>query len=202
MSDNDPEETPSQRRNRVDPLTSSPGRDLPPFEDEDLVAGEPQNEEEEDDDGEELFGDNMENDYRAMPALDRYDPNILDEEDYDMMSEADRAAAEAQMRKRDRDLGVPADGRMRRGLLYDEDDDEDEPARRRRRLAADRAAEGRIDDDEEDQGMVESIENLEDTRGRTTREHVMQIGPRTECLNRFKNFLRTYVDPRGHNLYR
>merc|ERR1719150_3665263 len=119
-----------------------------------------------------------------------------------MMSEADRAAAEAAMRKRDRDLGVPADGRMRRGLLYDEDDDEDEPSRRRRRLDADRAAEGRIDDDEEDQGMVESIENLEDTRGRTTREHVMQIGPRTECLNRFKNFLRTYVDPRGTSLYR
>jgi len=144
----------------------------------------------------------MENDYRAMPALDRYDPNILDEGDYDMMSEADRAAAEAAMRKRDRDLGVPADGRMRRGLLYDEDDDEDEPSRRRRRLDADRAAEGRIDDEEEDQGMVESIENLEDTRGRTTREHVMQIGPRTECLNRFKNFLRTYVDPRGTSLYR
>ena len=148
MSDNDPEETPSQRRNRVDPQTSSPGRDLPNFEDEELIAGEP-GEEEEDDNGEELFGDNMENDYRAMPALDRYDPDMLDEEGYDMMSEADRAAAEAAMRKRDRDLGVPADGRMRRGLLYDEDDDEDEPARRRRRLAADRAAEGRIDDEEE-----------------------------------------------------
>ena len=87
----------------MDPLTSSPGRDLPPFEDENLI-GEPQNEEEEDD-GEELFGDNMENDYRAMPALDRYDRNILDEDDYDMMSESDRAAAEAAMRKRDRELG-------------------------------------------------------------------------------------------------
>ena len=98
---NDPE-TPS-RRSRMDPLTSSPGRDLPPFEDENLI-GEPQNEEEEDD-GEELFGDNMENDYRAMPALDRYDRNLLDEDDYDMMSESDRAAAEAAMRKRDRELG-------------------------------------------------------------------------------------------------
>ena len=87
----------------MDPLTSSPGRDLPPFEDENLI-GEPQNEEEEDD-GEELFGDNMENDYRAMPALDRYDRNLLDEDDYDMMSESDRAAAEAAMRKRDRELG-------------------------------------------------------------------------------------------------
>jgi DNA replication licensing factor MCM2 len=91
---------------------------------------------------------------------------------------------------------------MRRGLLYDEDDEDDEPARRRRRLAADRAAEGHIEDDEEDQGLIESIENLEDTRGRTIREHVTQIGPRTECLNRFKNFLRTYVDSRGQSLYK
>lgn len=101
MSDNDPE---TPRRSRVDPVTSSPGRDLPPFEDEDLI-GEPRNEEEEEEDGEELFGDNMENDYRPMPALDRYDPNILDEDEYDMMSESDRAAAEASMRKRDRELG-------------------------------------------------------------------------------------------------
>jgi len=173
---------------------------LPPFEDEDLI-GEPRNEEEEEEDGEELFGDNMENDYRPMPALDRYDPNILDEDEYDMMSESDRAAAEASMRKRDRELGVRPDGRMRPGMLYDDDDD-DEPARRRRRLDAERAAEGRTDDAEEDHGLVESIENLEDTRGRSIREHVMQIGPRTECLNRFKNFLRTYVDSRGHNLYR
>merc|ERR1712223_2074157 len=196
MSDNDAT-TPS-RRSRIDPVTSSPGRDLPPFEDEELL-GEPRNEEEEEDDGEELFGDNMENDYRPMPGLDRYDCELLDEDDYNMMSEADRAAAEAAMRQRDRAEGRRADGRMRRGLLYDEDD---EPARRRRRLAADRAAEGHIEEDDEDQGLIESIVNLEDTRGRSIREHVTQVGPRTECLNRFKNFLRTYVDERGHSLYR
>ena len=50
--------------------------------------------------------------------------------------------------------------------------------------------------------MLESIENLEDTRGRTVREHVSMAGPRTEIYNRFRNFLRTYVDGRGHNLYR
>jgi len=185
----------------MDPVTSSPGRDLPPFEDEELL-GEPRNEEEEEDDGEELFGDNLENDYRPMPGLDRYDPDALDDDDFNMMSESDRAAAEAALRQRDRTEGRRADGRMRRGLLYDEDDDDDEPARRRRRLAADRAAEGHIEDDEEDQGLIESIENLEDTRGRTIREHVTQIGPRTECLNRFKNFLRTYVDSRGQSLYK
>merc|ERR1712223_1899746 len=176
MSDNDAT-TPS-RRSRMDPVTSSPGRDLPPFEDEELL-GEPRHEEEEEDDGEELFGDNMENDYRPMPGLDRYDRDLLDEDDFQMMSEGDRAAAEAAMRQRDRAEGRRADGRMRRGLLYDE-----------------------VEEDDEDQGLIESIENLEDTRGRSIREHVTQVGPRTECLNRFKNFLRTYVDSKGHSLYK
>jgi len=51
------------------------GRDLPAFEDEsDLVgvgADRDMDEEEEEADGEELFGDNMEADYRPMPELDR-----------------------------------------------------------------------------------------------------------------------------------
>ena len=84
-------------------------------------------------------------------------------------------------------------GRMRRGLLYDSDDDDDEPARRRRRMdAAERAAEGVvIEDDARDAAVgVESIENLEDTRGRSVREHVSLVGPKTEIFNRFKDFLR------------
>ena len=93
---------------------------------------------------------------------------------------------------------------MRRGLLYDRDDDDDEPARRRRRMdAAERAAEGEfIEDDEAVQTGVESIENLEDTRGRSVREHVSLVGPKTEIFNRFKDFLRSYVDERGHSLYK
>lgn len=56
-------------------------------------------------------------DYRPIPALDVYDPNVLDDEDYDLLSETDRAAAEATMRQRDREEGRVT-GRMRRGLLY------------------------------------------------------------------------------------
>lgn len=55
--------SPSRASRRGD-LTSSPGRDLPPFEDEsEGILGEshlPGEEEEEDDDGEELIGDGME----------------------------------------------------------------------------------------------------------------------------------------------
>lgn len=188
----------------VDPVTSSPGRDLPPFEDESELLGGVGNEDDDgrqddvqEEDGEELFGDNMEDDYRPIPELDRYDPRILDESEYSTMSESDRRAVEDQLRQRDRAEGRVA-GRMRRGLLYDESSSEAERPVRRRRLA-ERAAEGTFSDDED---MVESIENLEDMKGHTVREWVTQLGPKTEIYNRFKNFLRTFVDERGHNLYK
>eukprot|EP00096_Caligus_rogercresseyi_P010202 TRINITY_DN362_c0_g1_i5.p1 TRINITY_DN362_c0_g1~~TRINITY_DN362_c0_g1_i5.p1 ORF type:complete len:907 (-),score=296.92 TRINITY_DN362_c0_g1_i5:299-3019(-) len=202
------EDMPSSRRMRrvsgIDPVTSSPGRDLPPFEDEEELlgggGGVGTDVEEEELDGEELFGENMEADYRPMPALDAYDTRVLDdEEDYDQVSVGERAEAEASMRKRDREEGRR--GRLRRGLLlYDsEEDDEDldEPKTRRRKLAASAA-----EDEGSPSAMVESIENLEDTRGRSVREHVSTMGPRTEVYNRFKNFLRTYIDGRGQTLYK
>lgn len=188
----------------VDPVTSSPGRDLPPFEDESELLGGVGNEDDDgrqddvqEEDGEELFGDNMEDDYRPIPELDRYDPRILDESEYSTMSESDRRAVEDQLRQRDRAEGRVT-GRMRRGLLYDESSSEAERPVRRRRLA-ERAAEGTFSEDED---MVESIENLEDMKGHTVREWVTQLGPKTEIYNRFKNFLRTFVDERGHNLYK
>merc|ERR1719175_137886 len=120
----------------------------------------------------------------------------LDEEEYENMSMGDRAEAEAMMRKRDREEGR-GDGRMRRGLLYDDDDDEDEPRARRRRMADLAAME---DDPMEEEGM-ESIENLEDTKGMSIREWVAMNAPRREVYNRFRNFLRTYVNQKGTNLY-
>jgi hypothetical protein len=41
-----------------------------------------------------------------MPALDRYDTDVLDDEEYDDISQTERAAAEAAMRRRDRDEGI------------------------------------------------------------------------------------------------
>jgi len=98
------------------------------------------------------------------------------------------------MRRRDREEGR-GEGRMRRGLLYD--DDEDEPRARRRRLA-DMAA---MEDEPMEEEGVESIENLEDTKGKPIREWVSLGGPRKEVYNRFRNFLRTHVDSKGTNLY-
>ncbi|XP_031573704.1 DNA replication licensing factor mcm2-like [Actinia tenebrosa] len=182
---------------RTDGLTSSPARDLPPFEDEtDAVLGNEGSGIEEED-GEELFGDRMEDDYRVIPALDTYDPAALDDEDYDELAPDQRAAAERAMRKRDRDEAA-ATGRLRRGILYDEeDDDEGRPSRRRR--IAERAAEGDFQDEDE---AIESIENLEDMKGHSVREWVSMAAPRLEIKNRFKQFLRTFVDDQGHSVYR
>ena len=95
LSDNESETPRASRRRGYDPVTSSPGRDLPAFENEDdIIGGMGGHDDEEEDDGENLFGDNMEDDYRAMPHLDNFDPRLLDEEEYDNLSMEDRMAAE------------------------------------------------------------------------------------------------------------
>ncbi|KAI0232086.1 DNA replication licensing factor mcm2 [Lamellibrachia satsuma] len=183
-----------RQSSRGDPATSSPGRDLPPFEDESEFLGDTHEVEEED--GEELFGDNLERDYRPIPELDVYDQRALDDDqEYSDLSMSERLAAEREMRQRERDEAA-ATGRMRPGILYEESDDDDERPSRRRRLA-ERAAEG-----DEDEDMIESIENLEDMKGHSVREWVCMLAPRTEIFNRFKNFLRTFVDMNGHNIYK
>ena len=48
---------------------------------------------------------------------------------------------------------------------------------------------------------VESIENLEETKGYPIREWVVLAAPRRETLNRFRNFLRTFVNENGVNTY-
>ncbi|XP_012276797.1 DNA replication licensing factor Mcm2 [Orussus abietinus] len=184
------------RSDRYGDTMTSPAPDIDePFEDESELLGDNnvQNEEEEEEDGEELFGDNMEADYRPMSALDRYDPNLVDDEDYSELSQGDRLAAEAEMHKRDRAAGIIRDDRE---LLYDESDDDEVPTRKRR--LAEKAAEGELDDME----LIESIENLEDTKGHSVKEWVMMLGPRTEIANRFKSFLRQHMNSTGQYIYK
>ena len=49
---------------------------------------------------------------------------------------------------------------------------------------------------------MESIENLEDMQGYSVSEWVSLLAPRTEILNRFKNFLRTYTDSKGNATFK
>lgn len=77
-------------------------------------------------------------------------------------------------------------------------DSEEEDAPRRKRRLAEKAATGEMEDTE----MVESIENLDDTKGHAVKDWVIMLGPRTEIANRFRNLLRTYVDTKGHYVYK
>ena len=53
-----------------------------------------------------------------------------------------------------------------------------------------------------EEGMVEQVENIEDMRGHSVREWVSMQGPRQEIKNRFKQFLRTFIDDGGVNVFR
>lgn len=137
----------------------SPVGDFEPFENEAEILGEIETDDEESE-GEDLFGGNMERDYMPNPRLDRYDPAILDDEDaFSDISDSERRAAELEMNRRDRAAGIHRD---ERDLAYDKSDDESDIPRHKRR-AAEKAIEG-VDDETE---MIESIENLEDTKGHT-----------------------------------
>uniref|UniRef100_A0A2K6FCY3 DNA replication licensing factor MCM2 n=1 Tax=Propithecus coquereli TaxID=379532 RepID=A0A2K6FCY3_PROCO len=115
--------SPGRSSRHLDGLTSSPGRDLPPFEDESEGLLGTQGPLEEEEDGEELIGDGMERDYRAIPELDVYEAEglALEDEDVEELTASQREAAERAMRQRDREAGLGLRlglGRMRRGLLY------------------------------------------------------------------------------------
>ncbi|NWU68095.1 MCM2 factor, partial [Pterocles burchelli] len=212
--------SPVRSSRRGDAPPSSPGRDLPPFEDESEGLPPTEGLPEEEEEGEELIGEGMERgglekgflepglilsvcvcppDYRPIPELDVYEAEGLapPHEDVEELTASQREAAERVMRQRDRELEQGM-GRMRRGLLYDSDDeDEDRPSRKRR--LAERAADGM---EEEDEDMIESIENLEDMKGHSVREWVSMAAPRLEIYHRFKNFLKTHVDDPPHNVFK
>jgi len=182
------------------PLGSSPVRmdddeDLPPFQDDseaDALLGN-MGDEPEEEEGEELFGDNMERDYRHIPQLDTYEGADLDDAEYEALSPAARAEVDEILKKREKTES--GGDRRRHRLFYDSEDDE-EPTGPKRRRRAERAAEG----DEEE--MLESIENLEDTKNHTVREWVSMPGPKLEIINRFKSFLKTTVDSEGNNVFK
>lgn len=108
-----------------------------------------------------------------MPALDRYDPDAMDDEDYDDMSIAERVAAEQALRRRDRDEGYRrGDADLLYGLdkfwiyfycsywyslffllilclIYSSDESDDGETPRKKRKRAERAAAGDLEEDEE-----------------------------------------------------
>lgn len=100
----------------------------------------PMDREEEDEEGEDLYGDNMSQDYRPIPELDIYDAEDLDDRSISELSISARIQAEAGMRARDR-AEARGTGRMRRGLeIFDASSESDtfrlSDIKKRRMMAA------------------------------------------------------------------
>nr|XP_005898866.1 PREDICTED: DNA replication licensing factor MCM2 [Bos mutus] len=160
---------------RTDALTSSPGRDLPPFEDESegLLGTEGPLEEEED--GEELIGDGMERVLTDGPGAASF-----------------QALWGWSVVRVPRGVHIHL---LDHASAHSDDEEEERPSRKRRQVE-------RATEDGEEEDMIESVENLEDLKGHSVREWVSMAGPRLEIHHRFKNFLRTHVDGRGHNVFK
>ncbi|CAL2031103.1 unnamed protein product [Caenorhabditis brenneri] len=139
----------------------------------------------EDEEGENLFGDDMERDYREQPELDQYSESGMDDaSDVGSLSVAARRAAEREMAQRDQLLDDDA-------LMYEDGDSEMD----NRRGRGGRGRGRRQDDDdvamEEEDIPVDILENI---RGRTIRDHVSDEAVAKEIERRFKNFLRSFKD--------
>jgi DNA replication licensing factor MCM2 len=144
---------------------------------------------EDDEAGEDLFGDDMERDYRPQPELDVLSQSgIDDEENASEMSFGARRAAELEMEERD------ATNFGDRHLFYDAGDasqsQSDDHRRRRNRLR--KRPEIIQEEEMEEDVPVDILENL---RGRKVRDHVNDEAVAREIVRRFKRFLKNFKDP-------
>lgn len=195
-------------------------------DDVDYVTGQAAAEEEEED-GEDLL-EHAERDYQAIPALDTYGAEGLDDRDYENLTVDARRAVEQQLARRDRDKAGRNDGFY---TLLDDMADEDEEARQARRGAFDRRQlhkDGRGDEDDDDDAADTRGPAADDADDITEgdldrddqvnleafdvplREWIAQEQTRREIQRKFRVFLRHYTGPsavpesrrrRGNGLY-
>ena len=166
-------------------------QELPAFEDQTRnLLDHDELPDEEDDEGEDLMA-NAEDDYRHIPELDTYEQRGIDDEELDDDEEGARLRAERALERREE---AARTGQVTsKDLLYDDDDE----------MAVDRdAVEHAIDFDQDGVQATQAIEHLEDTRGMSVREWVSQEQVKREIANRFKHFLRNYIDSSGQAVFR
>ena len=151
---------------------------------------------EEEEDGEDLIGDGMEDDYRPMGALDAYEADGLDEHEYDEMDVGTRAAADAALDARDQ---REQRTRMPKALLTSDDDDGSERSLRRRRRRRDAEPAQTYDDPEQAAaaGLEDFLEddgvhiNLEDYQCSLS-DWIASQPVSEEVKKRFRRFLQDH----------
>ncbi|KAI9510112.1 MCM-domain-containing protein [Russula earlei] len=174
----------------------------------DVIDAEDDNEE-----GEDLFGPGIEDDYAENELLDTYSNSGLnDEEVFEPMSAATRRAAETKMRQRDRlergaRRGTRAANRSHAPTFFDSDDagveDDDESGL----LSGTRTRTRRQYDERRDVDDMEGIEDevpleqLSDIKAKSIIEWIANDRVRRSIIKHFRQFLMTYVDDHGASVY-
>ncbi|KAJ1663988.1 MCM DNA helicase complex subunit [Coemansia sp. RSA 1813] len=163
----------------------------------------------EEDEGEDLFGPNMDRDYRYNEKLDTYDEEMLDETEFGSMDPGERARVEARLRRRDLEEGRgPTKSRIPLAFMQDFEDEED--AARFGRIPSKRSAGGlqskhahlmdmALDVADEERAMT--LDDLKDMKGRSVAAWVSEAGPRQTIAREFRRFLLSYVDDKGASVY-
>ncbi|KAJ3288170.1 MCM DNA helicase complex subunit, partial [Borealophlyctis nickersoniae] len=188
---------------------SSPPRresSLPPFpeaeEDDGIIAEDVDydilDDEEDDDEGENLFGDTIEDDYRENPVLDNYVRTEVDDELHPAMDLETRQLVDKKLNMRDREEALRA-GRTPAAFLDemvtdDVDMDAPMPVRHRRKPRADLDREGLVEQE------VEFPIGIQDVKG-PLRDYLTLEGPRQSIRREFHNFLTSFTDEKGESVY-
>ncbi|KAI8322871.1 MCM-domain-containing protein [Martensiomyces pterosporus] len=165
--------------------------------------------EDEDDEGEDLFGPNMDRDYRFNEKLDRYDEDMLDETEFASMDPSERARVEARLRRRDFEEGR-GEPKSRIPLAFMQDFEDEEDARFGRSGRGRRGAGGleskhahlldmALDVADEERALT--LDDLKDMKGRSVAAWVSEAGPRQTIAREFRHFLLSYVDEKGASVY-
>ncbi|KAI0344781.1 MCM-domain-containing protein [Trametopsis cervina] len=167
----------------------------------------------EEEDGEDLFGETLEDDYAVNEVLDRYsDADLNDEEEIAEMSLAQRRAAEATMQRRDRQArrggsGARAARRTRYPGFLESDDMEDEDMADGGLLSQMKRRTRRQYDERKDIDDLEGIEDeipleqLSDIKAKSIVEWIANERVRRSIVRHFRQFLMTYVDDHGTSVY-
>ncbi|KAG1716397.1 hypothetical protein ID866_749 [Astraeus odoratus] len=209
-----PRPTPRRRESESSLPPSSPPA---PFSDTDDSLDEREavrDLEDEQEEGEDLFAEDMAEDYAPNELLDRYsEQDIDDEREYEAMSAAARRSAEAKMDRRDRlersgKRGARAAARSRAPQFLQSDDMDNEDlldeglgvARMKRRTR--RQYDERRDLDDMD-GVEDEIplEQLSDIKAKSIAEWIANDRVRRSIVKHFRQFLMTYVDDNGSSVY-
>ncbi|KAF4598531.1 DNA replication licensing factor MCM2 [Pleurotus pulmonarius] len=167
-----------------------------------------------DEEGEDLFGQTLEDDYTGNDVLDTYsDTGLNDDEEAEELTAAGRRAAEMKMARRDRleSQGKRGNRALRRSRApaflgsdgMDEDDElDDELGISRMKRRTRRQYDERRDLDDMD-GVEDELplEQLSDIKAKSIVEWIANERVRRSIIKHFRQFLMTYVDEHGSSVY-